>query len=249
MKKLLLVSAVSAALATTFAADVSASTVAQVHSDVTGLQLWAGTDNLLALQPPGYFSNFAFSGFATDVDGDGYIDSANMNLDGIVGFSVNGYNVRLNFGLTDGGYAQGAGITFRGGGIEVNIQTTEGWVSYSSIDATYDNLYFLANQPGHMAGYGLGQTTAGIVRDKLPGLWNGVEGGPGFNRGASVFALLGQWVGLYLQGDLKAEYFPYPESEAPSYLRFGPPEVPLPGAVWLFGSALAGLAGVRRLRR
>jgi hypothetical protein len=35
-------------------------------------------------------------------------------------------------------------------------------------------------------------------------------------------------------------------AEVPDYERPQPPAVPLPGAVWLFGSALVGLAGLKR---
>ncbi len=253
MKKLFLVSAIGVALASTLSTDVNAAPIsANVSSNITGVQLWVGQVDVMTREAPGYFNNFAFSGTAFDLDGDSYIDSADLNLDGTIGFTVNGLNARLEFGLTDGSYTPGAGITFSGGSIRVDVESTGGWMPYSWINAGNENLGFLANQPGHMAWDYPGQTTAGIVRDALPGLWNGVVGSPGFNRAAGSFSVLGQMVGFYFQGTIEAQYFTFAPDygiNVPNYLHFGAPEVPVPGAAWLFGTALLGLAGARRLRR
>jgi hypothetical protein len=250
MTKLLLSAAMGAALATMAVTGANAySITTNVHSDITGVQLWLGQIDMMTHEAPGYFSNFEFSGTATDANYDGYVDSANIQLNGVIGLTINGLNARLTFGLANGGYVPGSGITFRGGGILVDVQTTEGWLNYSTIDAGTTNLGFLAGQPGHMVPYyGADQTTTGIVRDALPGLWDGVTGSPGFDRAAGAFYILGQPIGIFLEGTIYAERVLDPQEGEPSSILFGPPEVPVPGAIWLFGSSLLGLAGIRRLR-
>lgn len=249
MRKLLLGMAIGTAVATTLSSGVQAYTItSSVYSDITALQLWVGPVDIMTHEAPGSF-NLAFGGSATDVDGDGYIDSANLLLYGLVDFTVNGLNIRLDFDLQDGGYAAGSGITFRGGTIGVEINTSSGWIPYSTIDASSTNLGFLANQPGHLAEDVPGQITAGIVRDTLPGLWDGVIGSASFNRGAGAFTLLGQMLGFYMQGTIGAFGILDPQPGEIGQLHFGPPQVPVPAAAWLFGSALAGFAGAVRLRR
>jgi hypothetical protein len=252
MKKLLLGTAIGIALTTTLSASVNAHPItSSVHSDITDVQLWLGSTNLMTREAPGYFNDLAFSGTVTDQNLDGYIDSANLQLNGVIGFRVNGLDARVNLGLTNGGYVQGSGIMFAGGDMQIDVYTTEGWIPYGVIDVSTTNMNFLAGQPGHMASYYYGetdQTTAGIVRDTLPGLWDGVIGSASFNRAAGVWSVLGQSIGFYMQGTIEAYAVLDPQPGEPSQLHFGPSEVPVPGAVWLFGSALAGLAGAARMR-
>lgn len=242
MKKLLLASIIGSTLATTLVTNASAAT-SMVSSNITNIQLWVGEAELLTEEAPGYFSNLAFGGTAQDLDNNGYVDSANLTFSGLVGFTINALNIRLDFDLNNGGFVPGSGITFQGGWVVVNIQTTSGWVPYGSIDASADNLGFLADQPGHMTWDFPDQTTAGIVRDMLPGLWDGNVGSASFDRAAGSFTLLGQRIGFFMEGSIAAT-----DPEGVPSMLFGPPEVPVPAAAWLFGSALAGLAGVRRLR-
>jgi hypothetical protein len=243
MKKRLLASIIGSVFAATLITGANAATTGGVTSNITSIQLWVGDVELLTHEAPGFFSNLAFGGTAQDLDDDGYIDSANLTFNGLVGFTINGLNIQLDFNLHNGGFVSGSGVTFQGGGIGVSIQTTSGWVPYGAIDASVDNLGFLANQPGHMAWDFPDQTTAGIVRDTLPGLWDGDADSASFNRAAGSLVLLGQSVGFFMEGSIMA-----PNLEGVSAMRFGPPEVPVPAGAWLFGTSLLGLAGARRLR-
>lgn len=226
----------------------NASVTTNVYSNITGLQLWVGTNDLMTAEAPGSYSGLAFSGSATDLNNDGHIDTSNLRLDGQVDFVANGLSIRLTLGLTDGDFAQRSGITFRGGNIQVDVQTTSGYFPYATIDASTTNLGFLASQPGHLASDVSGQTTAGITRNALPGLWDGVIGGTGFDRAVGVFTLLGQTVGFYMEGTIESYPILDTQPGEPGLLVFDAPEVPLPAAAWLFGSSLAGLAGVRGWR-
>jgi hypothetical protein len=224
-------------------ANADAATVIPVWSDITGIQLWQGQENLMDLAGQGYFSDFQFGGTVTDTDYDGYIDEADMTLSGFMGFTRNGVPVRFVFDLEDGDYSQGAGITFRGGSIVVELQSDSNWIPYDTIDAEVTSVGLLAGRPGHMVWGAPDQVTAGIVRNELPGLWDGEIGSSGFNRGVGIITFLGINSGLYLQGHIGVGL-----PDQPDYLLFGAPEVPVPAAAWLFGSALVGLAGLRRRR-
>jgi hypothetical protein len=245
MKKMLLGTVIGAALATTLSTSADAASTAGVYSNITNIQLWIGQSDAMTAEAPGSFSGLQFGGMAYDIDDDGYVDSADLTLTGLINFTVNALPVQLTLNLAGGNYVQGSGITFTAGDIGIEFGTTDGWVPYGAIDASIDNLGFLANQPGHLAGAFPAQTTAGIVRDALPGLWDGEIGSFGFDRAAGSFELLGQYVGFYMQGEIKTGFSNEEWSEG---MRFGPQEVPVPGAAWLFGSALAGLAGWRRRR-
>jgi hypothetical protein len=240
VKKILL----CAAIATSLSPTVSAATNAVVSSNVTGLQLWLSTTEMLTYENGGYFTDFKFGGTATDLDEDGFIDAANLTLTGVVGFQANGFPVRLTYDLGSGRYILGAGVTFDSGTVQIDVYSTGEWSPYNSIDATLSNQPFLAAQPGHLlySGYGYDQTTAGIVSGTLPGLWNGQIGGAGFNGAVHTTYLLGFMAGMFIEGTLSATVLDG------SRLYFSPAEVPVPGGAWLFGSALVGLAGWRRRR-
>lgn len=235
MKKLLLATMIGTALATTLPAAAHAATFV-VSSDITNMQLWVGQFNLMTEEAPGYFHDLQFGGTATDVDDDGYIDSTNLTFSGLIGFTINALPIQLVVNLSNGNYTQGSGITFSGGYIQPEVLTTSGWVPYGVIDASTTNVDFFANQPGHMAGDVPGQATAGIVRNALPGLWNGQVGSAGFNRAVGLLTIYGQRTALYLQGNIETG------------VLLGPAEIPVPSTAWMFGSALAGLAGWRRRR-
>lgn len=235
MKKSLLATVIGAALATTLPTDASAATY-QATSNITNIQLWLGQIEMMTDEAPGYFNNLQIGGAATDDDEDGYIDRANLTFTGLIGFTINALPVQLVFNLSSGNYTPGSGITFSSGYIQPETLTTSGWVPYGVLDASVTNIGFLANQPGYLVSAFPDRTTAGITRNALPGLWDGEIGGAGFNRAASVLTIWGQTIAFYLEGDIEAGAL------------LGPPEVPIPGAVWLFGSALTGLAGLRRRR-
>lgn len=239
MKKSLLGIAVGTALAATLALDAHAATYAYVSSDISNVQLWLGDMDAMTAEAQGTFTGLAFGGTAIDLDGDGYVDDANIYFGGLMNFTVNTINVRLTFNLYEGGFAPGSGIAFENGNVLIEVEDGSGWVPYGSIEASTTPIGFLANQPGAFPD----QTTAGIVRDALPGLWDGQPGSEGFNRAAGTFELLGQHVGFFMEGQINAWVM-----DAPA-IAFGPPEVPVPAAVWLFGSALMGLIATSRRRK
>jgi hypothetical protein len=244
MKKALLGTLISTALATTLSANTNAATYAIVVSDISAIQLWTGDIDVMTAEAPGHFTDLHFGGTAADLDDDGYVDEANIHFSGIVGFTINTIDIRLTYNLYRGDFTPGLGITFGDGNIQIEVSRDgSGWQPYGSIDADTETVGFLANQPGGWAGMYPEQVTAGIVRNALPGLWDGPPGSAGFDRAASSFVLLGLNVGFYMQGSITPQLM-----DVPQQLAFGPPEVPLPGAAWLFGSALAGVAGLRRRR-
>lgn len=249
MKKSLLISLVGSALTAVLPAQANAAVFAPIESNITGFQLWMWDANLLTAETPtGYFTGFAFGGIAYDLDDDGHIDSSNLTFHGETGFTAAALNIRITFNLSQGDYAQNSGITFSAGTIDTEVQQDDGsWFLYSSMDAAANHVAFLSNQPGHT---GLpGQTTAGIVSDALPGLWDGVIGSSSFNRAATVLDWGGATVGLFLEGTLATmpPLDPH-DGEATGLLHFDAPAVPVPAAAWLFGSGLAGLAAMGRRR-
>ncbi|MEH6591250.1 MAG: VPLPA-CTERM sorting domain-containing protein [Halioglobus sp.] len=104
------------------------------------------------------------------------------------------------------------------------------------IDACVDNLAFVATIGGGVAVPGL-QNIAGLqlvpgVSDP-PGLCDGGFGGTGFHDAVVALTVLGTSVGMFQAGTITL-------TEVAA--------VPVPAAAWLFGSALLGLAGVKRKR-
>lgn len=231
MKKLLIATAVAATMAT----GAHAATY-DVSSNITAVGLYLGDIDLMSAEAPGFISNFAFGGTAEDANNDGIIDSANLTLTGQQGFTVNALPIRLTYNLSSGNYVAGSGVTFTGGDILIETYfETSGYVYYGRVDAATTNLPFLANQPGHWSASYPNQTTAGLLltpglNTPLPGLWDLIPESGSFNNGVSALTLLGQNAGLFLQGDISLA-------------------VPVPGAAWLFGSAVLGLAGASRKRK
>jgi hypothetical protein len=228
MKKLLIATAVAATMATGAQAAVY-----NVSSNITAIGLYLGDIDLMTSEPGG-FQDIQFGGTATDADDNGSIDSAALTLTGEQRFTVNALPIRLTYNLNSGGYVPGSGVTFVGGGIFIEVQTTEGYIPYGTIDAATTNLPFVANVPGHWASAYPSQTTTGLQlapgTTALPGLWDQIAESSSFNNGVSALFLLEQNAGMFLQGDLNLE-------------------VPVPGAAWLFGSAVLGLAGASRKRK
>lgn len=238
MKKLLIATAVAASLATGAHAAVY-----DVSSNITGLNLYAfGNTDLMTAEAPGYFTGLQFGGTATDADDNGSIDSSAVTLVGEVGFTAAGQQIRLTFNLSNGTYTVGQGVNFTGGTVQVDVNTaTSGWIPFSTVDAATTNLPFLAGQPGHWADEHPEQTTAGLLlapgTTNLPGLWDGVVGSAGFNNAVSSLILLGTSSGMYMDGTVTLTAQPVT------------PEVPVPAAAWMFGSAVVGLAGAARKRK
>lgn len=215
----------------------NAATTYSVTSNITGVQWWLADYELLTGAPGGYFSDVRFSGTATDVDEDGVIDSSQLSMSGELGFVANDYIVKETFTLADGHYVAGVGTTFESGSI-INETFQDGeWYAYGSYVADWDHLEMVAGEPGHNVGNsGAGsQITAGLQlapgTTALPGLWNGIVGGSGYNNAVTTFTFLGNNIGMYLQGTVTLT------------------PVPLPAGIWLFGAGLVGLAGIKRKRR
>ena len=235
MKKLLIATAVAASMAS----GAHALTY-NVSSNITAVGLYLADTDLMTSEPGAFLSGLAFGGTAEDSNNDGIIDSANLTMTGQQGFTVASLPIRLTYNLAGGNYVSGTGFTFTGGNILIEVQTTDGYVPYGTIDAATTNLPFVAGVPGHWAAEYPDQTTVGLQlapgTTALPGLWDQIANSATFNNGVSALTLLGQSSGMFLQGDITLT----PEST---------PEVPVPGAAWLFGSAMLGLAGAARKRK
>jgi hypothetical protein len=229
MKKILLAGMVAAACS-----GAANAITYEVSSNITGVQWWLQNIELLTFEPGGHFSNIRFSGTATDVDGDGVIDSSQLSMSGELGFVANGLPLEETFALNDGHYVAGVGTTFTSGYIINDIWDGEGWQTYDSYDAYLENLGMVVGAPGHyIDSPGAGtHTTAGLLlapgTTALPGLWDGIVGSGSYNNGITTFWFLGQNIGMFLQGTVTLT------------------PVPVPAGIWLFGSGLLGLAGMSR---
>jgi hypothetical protein len=230
MKKLLIATAVAATMAT----GAQAATLYNVSSDITAVGLYLGDIDLMTAEP-GSFQAIQFGGTALDTDDNGSIDSASLTLTGEHRFVVNQLPIRLTYSLDSGGYVPGTGVTFIGGGILIEVETTDGYIPYGTIDAATTNLPFVANVPGHWAATYPNQTTTGLQlapgTTALPGLWDQIAESSSFNNGVSALFLLEQNAGMFLEGTITLT------------------PVPVPAAAWLFGSAVLGLAGASRKRK
>lgn len=218
------------ALAAAVAATVSAGANAvAVDSNITGMQMTLGTTDLLAA--PGYVTSIAIGGDTV----------TGLTMTGDMTAFTAGTYVYIDMQLTDGirqGVNGAGGTIFTSGYIYIST-STDGGVTinpFDTVDASVTNLPFLAGDNGHIAPAPT-QTTAGLVIDDagygtLPGLWDLVFFGSGFNNAAGKLALFGNASGIFLEGEV-----------------FAASAVPVPAAAWLFGSALLGLAGVGRKRK
>lgn len=238
MKKLLLATAIAASAAT----GAHAATTYDVSSNITGMQLWLGQTELLTAEPGGYFTGVQFSGTATSSNDNGIIDSANISMTGVTGFTAAGLPIKLTFNIGNGNYTPGSGTTFSSGTIQVDAYSDVNygtgnppdyqWAPFSTIDASTTNLPFLAGQVGHLGT----NSTAGLLlapgTHALPGLWDGQIPGVGINNAVSSLTLLSNTSGMFLDGTITLT-----------------PQVPVPAAAWLFGSAMVGLVGVGRKRK
>lgn len=215
--------ALAAAVATTVSAGANA---VAVGSTITGVQMALGTTDLLA--SPGSV-NFLNIGGDT-------VTGLTMTAD-MTAFTAGTY-VYIDMQLTDGirqGVNGAGGTIFTGGAIYIST-STDGGVTvnpFDTVDASVTNIPFLAGVNGHIAPAPT-QTTAGLVIDDagygtMPGLWDLVFFGSGFNNAAGALSLFGNQAGIFLEGEVYA--------------------LPVPAAAWLFGSSLLGLAGIGRKRK
>lgn len=213
-------------LAAAVAAGISAGANAvAVHGNVSEMQLFIVNEDILAP------ASASFSGMT--IGGD---TVTGLTLTGdMIGYSTAAY-IGLSWNLTDGmrqGVNGAGGTSFQGGTIEVSASTDGGtsWFYIETIDASVTAVDFLAGQPGHFVADPAVQTTAGLVVDDagygtLPGLWDLIIFSDGWDSAAGQLYMFDQTWGIFMEG-----------SVAP---------VPVPAAAWLFGSALLGLAGMRR---
>ncbi len=224
MKNILLVSAIAAA--TTFS---SAGSAYPIISDVTGVQLLFGTNDLLD-EPESRINNFQIGGDT--------VTGVTIEAD-LVAYTT-GTLVYIDMQLTDGlrqGVNGSGGTVFTGGQIFISTSSDGGTTitPFDTIDASVTNIPFLAGADGHLAPT-FPQTTAGLVIEddadnSLPGLWDMQVFGENWDGSVGSIELFGQDLALYIEGQI----------------GWGS-EVPVPAAAWLFGSALLGLGGLGRSR-
>lgn len=215
----------SAAVATSVSTGANA---IAVSGTVTALQLAvSGSGFELMGGPQATFNGMTIGGDTV----------TGLTLSGdMVGYAA-GTWIGISWNLTNGmrqGVNGAGGTIFEGGTISYTTSTDGGitYTPFDTLDASVTHLPFLAGDNGFMFPAPT-QTTAGFVVDDagygtLPGLWDLVVLSPSFNNAVGTFTLFGQSVGVFMEG-----------SVAP---------VPVPAAAWLFGSALLGLAGLKRKR-
>lgn len=196
-----------------------------IYGDITALQMTLGTSDLIGNTQSDF--DLAIGGTTEAVAITGWVTV------------FNAWNYTQMIWDLQGGIRQGTngsgGTLFTAGSIVINTSTDGGntYNYFDTIDVSTTNLPFLANQDGPIAPAPT-QTTAGLVIDDagystLPGLWDLVYFSDGWNNAVSSLSLFGNTGGLFMEG-----------SVAP---------VPVPGAAWLFGSALLGLANLKRSRK
>lgn len=219
-------------LAAAVAAGVSTgASAASVYGQVTAIQIMLGSTDLMA-DP-----NSSFYGM--DIGGD---TLTGLTLTGDMVAYTAGTHIGLSWNLTDGvrqGVNGTGGTLFTGGTIAISTSTDGGivYTPFDTIDVSVTNIPFLAGQDGHIISCGgvpYSQCTQGFVIDDqgegtLPGLWDQTIFGDGFDNAVGTLNLFGNTAGIFMQG---GAYY-----------------VPVPAAGWLFGSALLGLAGMRRGRK
>lgn len=219
-----------------------AATTYNVDSNITGAQLWVGDANIIAAAPGGYFSDLRIAGTAIDTDDDGAIDIAQLTMTGTIVGYASGLGLKQTFDLQDSRYIAGSGVVFEGGIILNEAKSDEAGVpdwesAEDNFYPAYDPFLMLKGLPGHYSAIynSPPQQTAGLLlapgTTALPGLWDGVAGGAGYDSAAVVYQQFGVNLGLYLQGTMTVA------------------AVPLPAGAWLFASGLIGLAGAGRKRR
>lgn len=233
MKKTQLIrsAVLSTIITASLAGNANAATHYTVSSSITNVQVWAGTTELIDNpynNGPGS-ANLALGGTATDLDDNGSIDSTDLTLTGEILFSIATNNdTRLIWNLSGGEKVTG-GTNFTSGTLSTQSNDGSGWTTFVSYDASYRNIAFYDQYGGHL---GIGQV-AGLNIDApgttaLPGTWDGQIYGTGFDNLVSNFTFLAQPTGLWLGGSVELT------------------QVPVPAAAGLFGSALLGLAGIKR---
>lgn len=162
----------------------------------------------------------------TDSSGAGYnVTGGTITMNGSITLNPNGTPVLIDVNLT--GQASNDGVLFTSGTICTTVVTQ---CDYGLMDASYSSVSFESGDPWYFFDIGGIQLIGGAGGGsfsvaQLGGISpeNLVSGAAG-----SFDPILGQPNGIFLDGDLTFS------------------EVPLPGAVWLFGTGLVGLAGLKR---
>lgn len=212
-------------LAAAVAAGVSMGAQAvQVKSDITAINLIAGTNDVLA--DPQSMVNVWEIGGST-------VTGLTMTAD--FSFYAGGAFIYIDMQLTDGmrqGVNGAGGTIFEGGYMAISASTDGGSTifPYDTIDASVTPMPFLAGSPDHYGGIG---PTVGLVVDDngnaiLPGLFSISEYFSGSFNEVGYFELFDVQWGIFLEGTVSP--------------------VPIPAAAWLFGSALLGVVGLKRRR-
>lgn len=241
MKKL----ALAAAIAATVSVGAQATTYT-ITSTITGSQVFSfGSSDLETA------NSMVFSG-TIEIDGVGAGSAwsvstdqlgARASLTGSQAISTNDTELTYNLtGDSSRGYVYNdgnGGIVFNGGNIDI---TTAG-TPYGTIDASVDNVHFdgTGNWEGLLIG-GIDMSGGTINGDgTITIAFSGLHTGPqplGFGSGfaagklsSGTFTLFDTSYMMRLEGELTLTAVS---------------EVPVPAAVWLFSSALLGLAGIKR---
>ena len=204
-----------------------------VESNFSNEALWLGASNLLDGSTLRFTSATASANFAVGGDTD-----LGLTFTGVANFNLYaGPVVRLTLDLSDGvrqGVNGAGGTLFTAGTVTSEIYGSTGRVFFEVIDAAVKNIPFLSAQDGHIATCAVAQCTAGLVIDDAGSgsftSWNGVFYDPTWNNAIVVFPIA-DTLGLFISGTVSAS------------------SVPVPAAAWLFGSALVGLAGIRRSKQ
>jgi len=274
MKKLAIAAAIAAtvsagAQAATYAVS---SDITRVTMIVAGANVLTGEESVYgngAYEATG----FAIGGLAFDFNDDGVIDATQLTLVGSALFT-GGPDVLLDFNLSAGAYVadapdipfefdvgpyfvndvipMNAGTVFQGGLITIATDTggtgpggIAGMQRYADLYASTINIPFLGCGVSPIFAIGCGESGQGAsgltIGDlvgaeigvgatfALPGVWPGLwAGSPFFEQAVGTVQLFDSQVGIYVAGDLTLT------------------AVPVPAAAWLFGSALVGLAGIKR---
>lgn len=204
MKKLLLATAVTAAMASgAFATTYNVTSSGPAYGGTLGVTMWVGYNQLVIASCGTDNTGLTLGGTASDSGSPGSISSSAVTLSGTVCMDAGGPIIRLTFALTNGNYDRNdPGTTFSGGTIDIDVQTTSGWVPYGTINAGTTNLPFLYGDAGHLGT----NTTAGLIlrpgTRQLPGDWDGVSAtSPGANSAVSAITLFSNTAGMFLIGD------------------------------------------------
>lgn len=233
MKKL----ALAAAIAATTSVGAQATTY-NISSTLTGSQLIFASDD--------QSSNTMVFGGTVEIDGVGAGNAWTVSAaqGGAVATltgtqSITTGTTDLNYNLP--GSSSANGIIFDNG----NIDIIAGGTPYGTVDASVDNIRFDNGstwQTLPIGGIDMSGGTIngdGTITIAFNGLWTGpqpmgyLDGPAAATQATGGATLFSSDALIYLEGELTLSVS----------------EIPVPAAIWLFGSALLGLAGIRQKLR